>query len=79
MQVTSSSDLVLALFPGQGTPGQNWGCAGGGEKQWDLGQDCTRDPTSTRGWAGPGDMGSQRASHCLLAPLACGAGLLSRS
>lgn len=57
MQVTSSSDWVLALFPGQGMPGQNWGCAGQGEKQWDLGQDCTRDPTSTRGWAGPGTWG----------------------
>lgn len=55
MQGPLSSDSALAVFPGQGTLGQNRGRAGGGEKQRDWGEGCTGGRTCTRGWQAPGD------------------------
>lgn len=47
MQGPLSSDSALAVFPGQGTLGQGRGHSGGGEKQRDLGEGCTRGRTCT--------------------------------
>lgn len=71
MQGPLSSDSALAVFPGQGTLGQNRGRAGGGEKQRDWGR-AAQVVALVPGVGRPRETGSRP-------PLACGPGLPSRS
>lgn len=53
MQGPLSSDSALAVFPGQGTLGQDWGPTGGGEKAAGLGEGLHTWSHFYQGLAGP--------------------------
>ena len=75
MQGPLSSDSALAVFPGQGTLGQGRGHAGGGEKQRDLGEGCTRGRTCTLVHVSPAGPGRRGPGH--LSPVGLGCRLVT--